>query len=64
MGFAPGRCRSVTLDDMVLLIVLLLLALILIGAGFAVHLLWWGLIILVIAWLVSLVVGRGPRTPV
>jgi hypothetical protein len=43
---------------MVLVIVLLLLALLLGGLGFAAHVLWWIAIVLFVAFLVSLVFNR------
>lgn len=48
---------------MALLIVLVLLALILVGTGFAVHILWWGLIILLIVGLIA-AFGRRPGSRV
>jgi len=41
-----------------LFIVLLILALILFGAGFALHLLWWLLIIVLILAVISWIMGR------
>jgi hypothetical protein len=43
---------------MALFIVLLILALILFGAGFALHLLWWLLIIVLILAVISWIFGR------
>lgn len=43
---------------MALFIVLLILALILFGVGFAVHLLWWLLIVVLILAIVSWLFGR------
>jgi hypothetical protein len=43
---------------MTLFIVLLILALIVFGVGFAVHLLWWLLIILLVIAVLSWVFGR------
>jgi hypothetical protein len=43
---------------MALFIVLLILALILFGAGFALHLLWWLLIIVLILAVLSWIFGR------
>ena len=43
---------------MTLLIVLLILALILFGAGFALHLLWWLLVIVLILAVISWIFGR------
>jgi len=40
------------------LLLILLLALILGGLGFAVHVLWWVAIVVFVVWLVSLVVKR------
>jgi uncharacterized membrane protein YtjA (UPF0391 family) len=42
------------------LIVLLVLALLLGGLGFAVHVLWWIAVVLFVVWLVGLVLGRRP----
>ncbi|GAA2250500.1 MULTISPECIES: hydrophobic protein [Kitasatospora] len=46
---------------MVLLIVVLLLAVILAGAGFALHLLWWIALAVFILWLLGFVVAGGER---
>jgi hypothetical protein len=43
---------------MALFIVLLILALILFGVGFAVHLLWWLLIVVLVIAIVSWLFGR------
>jgi hypothetical protein len=43
---------------MALFIVLLILALIIFGVGFAVHLLWWLLIVLLVIAIVSWLMGR------
>jgi hypothetical protein len=43
----------------VLLVVLALLALILFGAGFALHLLWIAAVVLAIVWVASYALGRG-----
>ena len=43
---------------MALFIVLLILALILFGAGFAVHLLWWLLIVVLVIAVLNWVFGR------
>jgi hypothetical protein len=43
---------------MVLFIVLLVLALIVFGVGFAVHLLWWLLIVLLVIAILSWLFGR------
>jgi hypothetical protein len=45
-----------------LILVLLVLALIFAGAGFAVHLLWFVAIVFFIAWLIGLAVGSGRRS--
>ncbi|GAA1249483.1 hypothetical protein GCM10009665_45340 [Kitasatospora nipponensis] len=51
---------------MVLLIVVLLLALILGGAGFAVHVLWWVALVVLVLWLLGFVLrspaGSGGRS--
>jgi hypothetical protein len=51
---------------MALILVVLLLALLLGGAGFAVHLLWWVALIVLVLWLAGFVLrgagtGGGPR---
>jgi hypothetical protein len=43
----------------VVLILALLLVLILLGAGFAVHLLWIAAVIFAVIWLVGFALGRG-----
>ena len=43
------------------LLLLLLLAVILAGVGFAVHVLWWVAVVVFVIWLVSLFIGRGSR---
>jgi hypothetical protein len=45
----------------VLLVLLLILALILFGAGFALHLLWIAAVVAVVVLVVSALRGRGPR---
>jgi hypothetical protein len=45
-----------------LILVLLLLALIFAGAGFALHVLWIIAVIFFVAWLVGLVLGKGRRS--
>jgi hypothetical protein len=45
-----------------LILVLLVIALILAGVGFAVHVLWIIAVIFFIAWLVGLVVGTGRKS--
>ena len=44
---------------MALILLVLLLALLLGGLGFAVHFLWWVAVIVFIVWLVGFVFGRG-----
>jgi hypothetical protein len=44
------------------LLVLLLIALILAGVGFAVHVLWITAVVFLVAWLVGLVLGVGRRS--
>jgi len=44
------------------ILVLLLIALILAGVGFAVHVLWIVAVVFLIAWLVGLVLGTGRRS--
>jgi hypothetical protein len=46
------------------LLLLLLLAVILAGVGFAIHVLWWVAVFVFVVWLVSLFVGRGSRSRV
>jgi hypothetical protein len=45
-----------------LILVLLVIALILAGVGFAVHVLWIIAVIFFIAWLVGLVIGTGRKS--
>jgi hypothetical protein len=52
------RARVGTVEDMVLLLVLLIV-LIFAGAGFAVHLLWIAAVIFALFWLVGAALGRG-----
>ena len=49
-------------DVMGALLLLLLLAVILAGVGFAVHVLWWVAVVVFVIWLVSLFIGRGSRS--
>jgi hypothetical protein len=52
-----------TRKDLYMVILLaLLLVLLFFGLGFAAHLLWIVAIVLLVAWLVGLVVGRGEST--
>jgi hypothetical protein len=44
------------------ILVLLLIALVLAGVGFAVHVLWIVAVVFLIAWLVGLVLGTGRRS--
>jgi len=44
-----------------LILILLILALIFAGAGFALHVLWIIAIVFFVAWLVGLAFGRGSR---
>jgi hypothetical protein len=46
------------------LLLLLLLAVILAGVGFAVHVLWWVAIVVFLVWVVSFFMGRGSRSRV
>jgi hypothetical protein len=46
------------------LLLLLLLAVILAGVGFAIHVLWWVAVFVFVVWLVSLFMGRGSRSHV
>jgi hypothetical protein len=50
---------------MLIIVLVLLLALILAGAGFAVHLLWWLALIVIAVWLLGFLFraaeGAGPR---
>jgi hypothetical protein len=55
-GEQIGAARKGT--DMALVIILLLLALLLGGLGFAVHVLWWIAIVVFVVFLVSLVLNR------
>jgi hypothetical protein len=66
-AFEPGRLSGLDASDcsdnhegemMVLFIVLLILALIVFGVGFAVHLLWWLLIVLLVIAILSWLFGR------
>ena len=45
-----------------LLLVLLVIALILVGVGFAIHVLWIVAVIFLVAWLVGLVLGLGRKS--
>ena len=45
-----------------LLLVLLVIALILAGVGFAIHVLWIVAVIFVVAWLVGLALGLGRKS--
>jgi hypothetical protein len=44
-----------------LILLILLLAILLAGLGFAVHLLWWIAIIVAIVWLLGFAFRGGPR---
>ena len=55
-GDTTGTARKGT--DMALVIILLLLALLLGGLGFAIHVLWWIAIVVFVVFLVSLLVNR------
>ena len=55
-GEQIGAARKGT--DMALVIILLLLALLLGGLGFAIHVLWWIAIVVFVVFLVSLVLNR------
>jgi hypothetical protein len=44
------------------LLLLLLLAVILAGVGFAIHVLWWVAVVVFLVWLVSFFMGRGSRS--
>ena len=55
-GETNRRARKGT--DMALVIILLLLALVLGGLGFAIHVLWWIAIVVFVVFLVSLLVNR------
>jgi hypothetical protein len=46
-------------SDMGLFLLVLLLALIFAGAGFALHILWIVAVVLLVAWLIGLVLGAG-----
>ncbi len=45
-----------------LILVLLVIALVFAGIGFAVHLLWIAAVIFFVAWLVGLILGTGRRS--
>jgi hypothetical protein len=45
------------------LLLVLLLALILGGVGFAVHVLWWVALVMLVIWLIGLAVQGGRRGP-
>jgi hypothetical protein len=45
-----------------IILVLLLIALILAGVGFAIHILWIVAVIFFVAWLVGLVLGAGRKS--
>ena len=51
----PGHTRGQEVEDMVPLLVVLLLALILFGAGFALKALWWIAVIVLVVWLLGFV---------
>jgi hypothetical protein len=46
-------------SDMGLFLLVLLLALIFAGAGFALHILWIVAVVLLVVWLIGLVLGAG-----
>ncbi|MFF2078526.1 hydrophobic protein [Kitasatospora sp. NPDC058162] len=46
---------------MLLLVLILLLALILGGAGFAIHILWWVALAVLVLWVLGFVVNSGGR---
>ena len=47
---------------MAIIIAVLLLAVLLFGLGFALHLLWWIALVVLVLWLLGFVL-RGPRRP-
>ncbi len=47
---------------MLLLVLVLLLALVLAGVGFAVHLLWWVALAVLVLWLLGFVFSAGGRS--
>jgi hypothetical protein len=49
-------------EAMGIILVLLLLALIFAGAGFALHVLWIIAVVFFVAWLVGLALGKGRRS--
>lgn len=53
------RALEGNIQDMGIALLVLLLALILGGLGFAVHVLWWIAIIVFVFWLVGWAIGRG-----
>jgi hypothetical protein len=62
-SYTPGICGQ-EVTEMVPLLLVLLLVLILFGAGFALKLLWWIAIIVLILWLLGFVfrgAGAGGR---
>ena len=60
-GMSQATRRSSRGVEMVLIIALILLALLFGGLGFAVHALWIVAVVLLVAWLIALMVGRGAR---
>jgi hypothetical protein len=55
-----GKTNSVTNERTAMLILLgLLLVLLFFGLGFTLHALWFVAVVLFVAWLIGLVIGRG-----
>jgi hypothetical protein len=48
---------------MLILIAVILLAIILFGAGFAIHLLWWIALVVLVLWLLGFLIRVGEGTP-
>jgi Flp pilus assembly protein TadB len=62
---APGRDPRLGLRKerlMALILIVLLLALLLAGVGFAVHILWWIALVVLVLWLLGFLVRVGEGT--
>ncbi|EDY57021.1 predicted protein [Streptomyces sviceus ATCC 29083] len=64
MDRRPGTNPTNQLITMVPLLVVLLLALILFGAGFALKALWWLAVIVLVVWLLGFVLRSADNMPV
>jgi hypothetical protein len=62
MGAATARAREHQRNDMRLILVVLLLALIFAELGFAIHVLWIIAAILFVVWLVGFALGKGRKS--